>query len=150
MVFGFVFLILIIPLFLPLIFVSIFHPLPCPSSEERKLENYSGSIKNKWLPLGVFGITFFAVMVYAMISVHFVENGFEIDECRQNFKCFDKTVYIFRDMPLPVNKIWSSSYFISIGLGIILAANFRITIGIRNLLTGLPIIIRWNFGYTLI
>ena len=142
--FGFAFLILIIPLFLPLIFVSIFHPLPCPTSEERRFENYSKNIKNNWLPLGVFGITFFAVMVYAMISVHFVENGFEIDECRQNFKCFDKTVYIFRDMPLPVNKIWSSSYFISIGLGIILAANFRISTRIRNLLIGPPIIIKWN------
>lgn len=125
-------LILIVPSFLPFICVSILCPFPCCEK-----------MKTNWLPLAVFGTTFLAVLAKTALIVHNVENGFEIEECRQNFRCFDETVYIFRGMPLPANKIWSSSYFISLGFGIILAANFRISLRFRNLL-GLPIVIGWN------
>ena len=77
------------------------------------------------MPAAVFATSCLAVLIYTPMAFNFVDHGFESGECRQNFKCFDEKVYLFRSIALPVNKIWSSFYFISIGIGIILATNWN-------------------------
>ena len=76
--------------------------------------------------------------------VNLVENGFEINECRQNFKCFDETFNGIKDIPLPFNKVLSSLYFIILGAGIFMAANFRISFKAN----GLPIVVKWNHCFS--
>ena len=119
----FLILLIILPIALPSIFVSIL----CPKLRKKnKCENCYEKFKSyNWLPAAVFATSCLAVLIYTPMAFNFVDHGFESGECRQNFKCFDEKVYLFRSIALPVNKIWSSFYFISIGIGIILATNWN-------------------------
>ena len=135
-----------IPIFLPLLCVS-YHqykhcPEPCVSGNKGN-RNCCEKLKNFWLPLAVVLVTLIAVLSYTMITFHLVENGFKSEKCRQNFKCFEEKVYLWRGIALPVNKIWSSCYFISIGLGIFLAANFRL-----SCFPNASIAANWNYHFS--
>ena len=131
-----------IPIFLPFLCVSYFCPEPCVS-RNRGNRNCCEKLKNFWLPLAVFSVTLIAVISYTMITFHLVENGFKTEECRQNYKCFEEKVNLVRGIALPVNKIWSSCYFIAIGLGIVLAANFRL-----SCLPNVTIVANWNCHFS--
>ena len=141
-----------IPIFLPFLCVSYYLEYYCPKpngTRNKSNRNCSEKIKNFWLPLAVFSVTLIALITYTMITFKLVENGFKPEKCRQNFKCFEEKVYLYRGIALPVNKIWSSCYFISIGLGIFLAANFRLSrSGNLSCLPNVPIAANWNYHFS--
>lgn len=137
-----------IPIFLPFLCVSYFCPEPSVSRNKGN-RSCCEKLKNYWLPLAVFSVTLIAVISYTMITFHLVENGFKTEKCRQNFKCFEEKVYLYRGIALPVNKIWSSCYFIAIGLGIFLTANFRLSrSGNLSCLPSVPIAANWNYHFS--
>ena len=141
-----------IPIFLPFFCVSYYFEYHCPKpngTKKNRNRNCWETMKNSWLPLAVLSVTLIAVICYTMITFHFVENGFKSEMCRQNFKCFEEKVYRFRGIALPVNKVWSSCYFISIGLGIFFAANFRLSkSGNLSCLPNVPIAANWSYHFS--
>ena len=139
-----------IPIFLPFFCVSYMKHKKleyyCPNPNEtrnNRNRNCWETIKDLWLPFAVFSVTLIAVIIYTVITFHLVENGFKTEECRQNYKCFEEKVNLVRGIALPVNKIWSSFYFIAIGLGIVLAANFRL-----SCLPNVTIVANWNCHFS--